>query len=220
MKNPTTHCAGALLTLTLSATNLSQALANSPPREPSPATPPKPHAMPHANSQPPQLPPEAARYLQGPPPESRQFDFLIGDWDVAATRYRADGTVLLQYRASWHANYLNEGRMVIDDFKALAPNGEALSSFVTLRSYCEATQRWELSGLAAHQRAAPAQWHGLWQDGEMHLDAIGQNPEGQAIRTKVRFFNIEAMRFSWESQTSNDGGQTWYLSAALTSTRR
>ncbi len=47
-----------------------------------------------------QVPPDVLRYLKGASPESRQFDFLIGDWDVAATRYKGDGSVLLQYRAS------------------------------------------------------------------------------------------------------------------------
>ncbi len=48
-----------------------------------------------------QVPPDVIRYLQDAPPESQQFDFLIGNWDVAATRYKEDGSVLLQYRASW-----------------------------------------------------------------------------------------------------------------------
>lgn len=110
--------------------------------------------------------------------------------------------------------------MVIDDFKALTPSGDAISSYVTLRSYCEATQRWELTGLAAQQRATPTQWYGHWQDGEMRLDASGPNPQGQTIRTKIRFFNIKPDSFSWESQASSDNGKTWYLSATLTSTRR
>ena len=76
----------------------------------------------------PQVPPDVIRYLQGAPPESQQFDFLIGDWDVAATRYKEDGSVLLQYRATWLARHLNEGRMVMDDFKALAPTGQNVSS--------------------------------------------------------------------------------------------
>ena len=70
-----------------------------------------------------QVPPEVARYLKGTPPESHQFAFLIGDWDVNATEYKEDGSTFFQYRASWNAKYLNEGRMVVDDFKAHAPTG-------------------------------------------------------------------------------------------------
>src|ERR1017187_10422765 len=90
-----------------------------------------------------QVPPDVTRYLKGAPPESRQFDFLIGDWDVAARRFREDGSVLFQYKASWTARYLNDSRMIMDDFKALAPTGQEISSFVTLRTYSEVTRHWE-----------------------------------------------------------------------------
>ena len=35
-------------------------------------------SMSESNIQPQQIPPDVARYLAGAPPESRQFDFLIG----------------------------------------------------------------------------------------------------------------------------------------------
>ena len=167
----------------------------------------------------PQIPPDAARYLKGAPPEARQFDFLIGTWDVSATRYKEDGSVLFQYKASWGAQALSEGRMIMDDFKALAPTGEPISSFVTLRTYSEATGRWELQGLAALQRAAALEWHGTWQDAQMVLDAAGQGPDGKPLRTRIRFFQIERDRFSWESRVSQDGGKTWFRNASLNAVR-
>lgn len=57
--------------------------------------------------------------------------------------------------------------MVMDDFKVLSPNEREFYSMVTLRTYCEATRRLELSGLAAHQPAWNAQWHGQWKENEM-----------------------------------------------------
>jgi hypothetical protein len=166
-----------------------------------------------------QIPPEVARYLRGAPSEGHQFDFLIGTWDVSATRYKEDGSVLLQYRASWNAQTLNEGRMILDDFRALAPTGEPISSFVTLRTYSEATRRWELQGLAALQPSAALEWHGTWQDGQMVLDAAGQGPAGKPLRTRIRFFEIERDRFSWESHVSQDGGRTWFRNVSLNALR-
>ena len=166
-----------------------------------------------------QVPPDVARYLRGVTPESRQFDFLIGDWDVAASKYRPDGSLLLQYRGSWSARYLNEGRMVLDDFKTFAPTGEEISSYVTLRTYSEATHRWEMSGLAAFQPATVAQWYGEWRDGEMRIEAIGKDPKGDPSRNRIRFFLIEKDRFSWESSITLDDGRTWVPAASLTATR-
>jgi hypothetical protein len=167
----------------------------------------------------PAVPPEVARYLEGPVAESRQFDFLIGDWDVAATRFAADGTVGSQYKATWSARALNEGRMIMDDFKALAPGGQAVSSYVTLRTYSAATRRWEMAGLAAFQPAAIADWHGVWTGEEMQLDAVGTSPDGRRAMTRIRFAHIEADRFVWESKTSSDDGKTWTPTASLVATR-
>jgi hypothetical protein len=166
-----------------------------------------------------QLPPEVTRYLKGAPPEGRQFDFLIGHWDVAATRYGSDGSIVLEYRASWNARHLNDGRMVMDDFKSRAPDGREISSYVTLRTYCETTGRWEMAGLAALQPAANAQWNGQFKDGEMQLEAKGANPEGKTVLTRIRFFDISQERFSWESRVSVDGGATWMRQASLIATR-
>jgi hypothetical protein len=175
--------------------------------------------VPESKSQAPQVPPEVARYLKGPSPEGQQFDFLIGDWDVAATRYKEDGSPLIQYKATWNAKYLNEGRMIVDDFKAYAPTGQAVSSYVTLRTYSEATRRWEMAGLSALQPAASAEWYGELKDGEMVLDASGKDLAGNTVKTKIRFFNIAKNSFSWESKVSRDEGKTWIKTASLLASR-
>jgi hypothetical protein len=172
-----------------------------------------------SKSQAPQVPPEVARYLKGALPEGQQFDFLIGDWDVAAIRYKEDGSSLFQYKASWNAKYLNDGRMIIDDFKAYAPTGQAVSSYVTLRTYSEATHRWEMAGLSALQPAGSAEWYGELKDGEMLLDASGKDPAGNIVKTKIRFFNIAKNSFSWESKVSRDEGKTWIKTASLLASR-
>ncbi|QTD46265.1 hypothetical protein [Ottowia testudinis] len=172
-----------------------------------------------ATSPAPQLPPEIVRYLRGAPPEARQFDFLIGHWHVAATAFGPDGVVQRKYAARWEAQHLNGGRMVMDDFRAQSPQGEDLSSFVTLRTWCESTSRWEITGQAALQPALNVQWHGQWQDGEMRLHAVGVDPQGVTVHTRIRFFDIAPENFTWESQFSRDGGDTWHLSARLQAQR-
>jgi hypothetical protein len=166
-----------------------------------------------------QVSPDVARYRRGMTPESRQFDFLIGDWNVAVSRYKPDGSLLLQYQGGWNARYLNEGRMVLDDFKAFAPTGEEISSYVTLRTYSQVTHRWEMSGLAAFQPATAVEWYGEWKDGEMRIEAFGKDPKGNPVRNRIRFFLIEKDRFSWESNVSFDDGRTWILASSLTATR-
>jgi hypothetical protein len=182
-------------------------------------TTPQDRTMNESRQQAPQIPPDVLRYMKGAPPESLQFDFLIGDWDVAGTRYNPDGSVLMQYKANWHANYLNDKRMIIDDFKALAPTGQAVSSYVTLRTYSEVTHRWEMAGLSALQPAMNAIWSGIWKDGEMQIDAIGKTPGGGTMHNRIRFYQIEKNSFHWESKVSLDEEKTWTSNATLVATR-
>lgn len=155
------------------------------------------------------LPPEARRYLAEPPPESKQFDFLIGNWLADVARYKPDGSMALKYKATWTAMRLNGGRMIMDDYKALGPGGQPVTSFVTLRTYSEATNRWELAGLQAQQPTGLTDWHGAFKDGEMHLQSTAVTPTGATVMTKVRYYNIEKDSFSWQTTTSLDKGATW-----------
>jgi hypothetical protein len=150
--------------------------------------------------------------------ENHQFDFLLGAWDVKATRRNPDGS-LVHYEADWRAVSLDEGRVIMDEFRAHGPDGQRVSNFITLRTYSPATGRWEMAGLAAGQAAPPTRWQGEWRGGEMHLDAQGADPQGRAVHTRIRFFDIQAQSFAWESQVSLDGGARWMPAASLKATR-
>jgi hypothetical protein len=162
-----------------------------------------------------QIPTEILRYLNEPVAESKQFDFLIGDWHVDGLRYKEDGTPLLSYKALWSAVYLHGGRMVMDDFQALGPTGRPVSSFVTLRTYSEATRRWEFVGLRALSAAIPSEWYGEARNGEMILTAITRTPAGDTTETRTRFFDITADSFSWDGVTSTDQGKHWRKTTEL-----
>jgi hypothetical protein len=185
----------------------------------SPSTSKGINPMPDQQAPAPQIPPEVLRYIKEPVAESKQFDFLIGDWNVDGIRYKEDGTPLLKYKALWSAVHLNGGRMVMDDFRALGPAGQPVSSFVTLRTYSEVTHRWELAGLQALSPSMPTEWHGEAKDGEMLLDATARIPTGDTVQTRIRFFNIAAESFSWESSMSMDQGKSWRKVAELKAVR-
>lgn len=163
--------------------------------------------------------PASPRYLADLSPKARQFDFLIGDWDVSAVRFSEDGKPH-EYKAIWQAVHLNDGRMVQDDFRVLGAEGVPISSFVTLRSFSEVTDRWELAGLQALEPSAPMQWSGVFADGQMHLDAVVMLPGGKSIHTRIRFFDIDTQSFAWESSSSFDGGVRWQKTASLTAVRK
>lgn len=175
--------------------------------------------MPEMQRPPAQMPPEIAAYLRGVRAEGLQFEFLIGAWKAQGTRFSPTGEIMLKYDATWRAEYLHDKRMVLDDFSVLAPNGQELSSFVTLRTYAEATGRWEIAGIGALQPAMVGKWFGSWADGEMRLNAEATAPDGRIVLNRIRFFDIRPDSFSWESHNSFDGGATWVKAASLLAQR-
>ncbi len=166
-------------------------------------------------------PPEVLAYVSGAhTPEHFQFEFLIGCWDVEATKMSAEGH-RLSYSATWEAKYLNDKRMVMDDFRALGPRGEAVSSYITLRTYSPITGRWEHVGLGAQAAAVPIlEWHGALEGKDMHLRAVGLGPEGNRVHNKIRFYDIEEKQFKWESSMSFDNESTWVNVGALVAKKR
>ena len=165
----------------------------------------------------PELPPEVLAYVQGPTGESLQFDFLIGEWRVEGRRFGPAGEQ--PYTGFWRAQYLQGKRMVMDDFVVHGPSGQEVSGFVTLRTFCPTTGRWEMAGMPALQPAMNGKWFGNFVGGEMHLEAEVLGPNGQLVKSNIRFFAIEPNRFEWENKVSLDGGSTWLKTACLVASR-
>lgn len=164
-----------------------------------------------------QIPPEVAAYMRGPTEESLQFEFLIGEWHVEGRRYGPNGEQ--QYAGRWSARYLYGKRMVMDEFTVLAPSGQEVSAFTTLRTFSPLTGRWEMAGIGAMQPAINGKWFGNCVEGEMHLEAEGQGPSGQQVKSRIRFFEIEPSCFKWENHVSLNGGDTWMKAASLVATK-
>lgn len=160
-----------------------------------------------------------ARYLAGAPRESEQFDFLIGEWSATTTRFASDGSPVVSYEGHWTASWLAARRMLEDRFTALAPDGTEIGFFVTLRTYCESSARWEMTFLTALQPQPVTSFTGTRVGDEMHLLAKGQAADGSEVTARVRFFEIGPDSFRWEQRTSRDDGASWRLESAIEARR-
>jgi hypothetical protein len=165
-------------------------------------------------------PESVAAYVKGVPPQSAEFDFLLGEWDAETTRYNPDGTVAIRHRAEWRARHMHGGRILLDDYVAYLPDGTAIGSFATLRTFSEETNQWEMTFLVAHQRQLVGGFVGQRVGDEMHLRATGRDLEGKAVSAKVRFFDITENGFEWEQELSVDGGATWTLDVTISAKRK
>lgn len=157
--------------------------------------------------------------LAGPaPPECAQFDFLLGEWDARVTRYGPDGTVLLALDGHWRAEKRAGGRLLVDEFRAWGPDGDTWTHFVTLRTWCPALERWEMTFLEAQQPVAIARFHGRLREGEMRLEAAGRDASGRDVIARVRFFAIGPDDFCWEQETCTDSH--WQRVSSIRARRR
>ncbi len=159
-------------------------------------------------------------YRQGVPEETSQFDFLLGEWDARTTRYRPDGSEIAGYDGTWRARHLHDRRMILDEFTARLEDGSEISTMATLRTFCTATRRWEMTFLIAHQPQLIQSFSGVRVGDEMSLEGSGRTLAGDPVLARVRFFDITPASFEWENRVSLDGGATWYRDSAISARRR
>lgn len=160
-----------------------------------------------------------ATYLAGPPQESADFDFLLGEWACEVARFDERGKESRTHRAVWRARPLASGRIVFDETISFDREGREIASMATLRTYSPGTARWEMTFLLAHQPALPISFTGQRVGNEMWLEVRPAGvPEAPPI-AKVRFFDIAADRFEWEQHTSFDGGVRFRRTVSIHASR-
>ncbi len=143
------------------------------------------------------------------------FDFSLGEWEAEVLRYAPDGSVAIETTGRWSARSSFGGKVIEDHFIQQI-NGVDDAAAFTLRTYCEATQRWEMVYLWAEQPATGLMaFVGNRVGDEMHLNLQQTGSNGLVVMARIRFFDISEGSFCWENQTSLDNGATWYRATLL-----
>ena len=141
-------------------------------------------------------------------PPQEQFDFLIGKWAVDAKTFQA-GKVVAETQAVWNAKYSDDKKIVIDEWRSVPNENGQSQLWITLRSYSESMQRWQIVGLQSNQPTLAPTFLGEWRNGEMHMWAEIMVEQGP-LQARVRFYHITENSFEWEMKMSIDG-EAWFL---------
>jgi len=153
---------------------------------------------------------DLAQQMLGPPPaQMKEFDFIIGNWDVSINYFRPDGTVDSEEKARWNAEYRNNGRMILDEFNRLSPDGVETSCAITLRTFCLDTNQWESTFLFSQQQTIPETFTGKFVDGEGHFEVVVKHTPEFTFMARIFFFDIQEDSFMWKIDNSTNGGKTW-----------
>jgi len=141
--------------------------------------------------------------------ETRQFDFLLGQWELVV-HPKVSGLAALIHGApkligTWKA--WRTGADIEDEILIVDGSGNPLSSNHSLRTWDAAQNRWRISGRDS-SKGRTSEASGQWQGGEMHLDGQFTDAEGKTL-TRTRYYDIGSDSFQMSQDRSSDNGQTW-----------
>ena len=131
------------------------------------------------------------------------FDYLLGDWEFDSNN-RQYGKA----HGYWSAARLAGHAQILDEFRIVGDSGQTYYVISTLRSYNALRDRWELVSVG-NPNGLQDLGTGQRVGGEMHIEQSfgvgGSNPS----RSRIRYYDIQPDRFSWNADCSLDGGKSW-----------
>ena len=132
----------------------------------------------------------------------KQFDFWLGEWDVT---WGEDG------KGTNHIERILDGKIIQENFSAPDLKGMSVSSYDPERGLWR--QTW------VDNSGSYLDFTGKFENGKMILsrDAI---VKGQACNQRMVWHNIEADKFDWNWERTDDGGSTWRVLWQIKYTRR
>jgi hypothetical protein len=146
------------------------------------------------------------------PAEARQFDFLIGQWElvvrpkVSTLAARIHGAPKLL--GTWKAWRAFDGFGIEDELRIVDGSGNPASLGSSMRAWSTAERKWLITTLDAYRgrmTSASAEWRGS----EMVVSGRGTDAEGKPTILRTRFFAITPAAFRFQQDRSSDDGKTW-----------
>ena len=136
------------------------------------------------------------------PAEGRQFDFVVGDWNVDMT-YSAPGKEPFRYRAKWHNHWVVNGYIIMQEWRGPFATG------AELRYYDKNTGKW--TGRNVYP-GSNVPWHNTsaeFKDGKMVVTIEGNSDTRGPFLNRETYYDIMTDSFRMKSERSYDGGETW-----------
>ena len=158
----------------------------------------------------------AVVHVPAPVPQMREFDYLLGEWSYVA-KTQTPGVPPV-FQGTWRAWRLDDGRGIMDEYRAVDDSGHIAYYGLTVRTWDAGAGHWNIWYI---DRSLNGQWgstqtgEARFESGEMHLLQRGA---GSMLR--IRYYNVQPDRFSWSADRSTDGGATWTIGAIAIEARR
>ncbi len=146
------------------------------------------------------------------PPEARQHDFLIGQWELVV-KVRAVGLAQKIHGTprlvgTWKAWRAFDGFGIEDELRITDEAGNPVSLSHAMRFYDRAARTWSLATLDVY-RAKLSNATAEWKEGRMSQSSRGTDQEGKPVLFRSRFSDITPTTFRWQQDRSSDDGKSW-----------
>ena len=174
--------------------------------------------------------PAAAQHTGGaqplatrPPAEASQFDFLVGQWDLAvepqvsSLAARIHGVPKLT--GTWKAWRALDGWGVEDELRIVDESGNPRALTLFVRVYDAGARRWRITATEAYT-AAVSQSLATWRGTAMEASASAPSTdrEGRAYAGRSRIVDVTPTSFTYVQERSYDGGQEWEVTLRILAT--
>lgn len=155
----------------------------------------------------------AALPSQAPPPESSQFDFLVGHWELDV-QPKVSGLAAALHGAprlagTWSAWRALDGFGIDDELRIVDGSGNPRTLSRSLRIYDPAIRRWKITGLDVYRARVIAATATRADDGSMLVEGRSSDAQGEPQLTRTRFLDIGPDRFRLQQDRSSDNGASW-----------
>jgi hypothetical protein len=157
------------------------------------------------------------------PKEATQYDFLIGQWELAV-RPTVSGLAARLHGApkmsgSWKAWRALEGWGVEDELRIVDESGNprALTHFV--RVYDATAKTWRISAVDAY-RGAVTQTTAAWNGSVFEAPGNGgTDDDGKTFSSRTRITDVTPASFSYLQERSFDAGKKWEVTLRIEAKR-
>lgn len=146
------------------------------------------------------------------PQEARQFDFLIGQWELKVTpkvnSLAAKIHGVPKMTGLWKAWRAMDGWGIEDELRIVDASGNPKALSHVLRVFDPESKHWKNVAVDAYNGAV-SQSTAAWDGAVMLVSGQGTDGDGKAYHSRVVFRDITPNRFSWRADRSYDLGKTW-----------
>lgn len=125
--------------------------------------------------------------------KAKELDFWVGEWDVQVNGVTAGINVIQR---------IEDGCVIMENWK-----GQGGLTGKSMNFYNPALGKWRQTYVGSN--ASIWEMEGEYKEGAMRFSGQVFAPNGQAVMTRVIFYNLEPGRLRHTAENSSDQGKTW-----------